>query len=215
MNQLQSAILKTLAYADVFDSPLTLKELHLFLIGQKAELKDLKKAISELKQVEKSGLYLFIKGQRQLVYQRQKRAKVSLMKLKIARKVAWVLKTIPTVKMVALTGALAMNNTQKKDDIDFLVVTSKNRLWLTRPWIVFLIELLARRRHPGDKEFEDKICLNMFLAEDCLKIPPQEQSLYTAHEICQLKPLWQKDNLYQKLLKANSWSQKFLPNWKP
>jgi len=117
--------------------------------------------------------------------------------------------------MVAVTGNLAMDNAGQDDDIDFLIITTKKRLWLTRLLTNFLVELIANRRRPSDKEVKDKICLNMFLDENNLKIPIKEQSLFTAHEICQLKPLWVKNQLYRRFIQENLWLQKFLPNWKP
>jgi len=110
---------------------------------------------------------------------------------------------------------LAMENSNENDDIDLLIITSKSRLWLTRFLTVILLELVANRRHPADKEVKDKICLNMFLDEGHLEVPKKEQDLFSAHEVCQLKVLWDKNGIYQKFLKANLWSKKFLPNWKP
>ncbi|MFQ6002788.1 MAG: hypothetical protein ACE5KJ_03495 [Candidatus Zixiibacteriota bacterium] len=145
---------------------------------------------------------------------RKKRERWSQKKMEIARRVANWLRFIPTIKMVAVTGALAMNNSQKEDDIDLLIVTTKNRLWLTRLLTVFLAELVARRRRPGDSEVRDKICLNMFLDENHLAVPKKEQDLFSAHEVCQLKLLWEKDETYQRFLRSNQWVERYLPNWK-
>ena len=214
MIQLQKAILKTLSYADVFDYPLTLSELHQFLIGQKVSINDLVKALTEIKEVAQDGQFFFLKKRPKIVQIRQKRFKCSQDKLKIANQVARYLRLIPFIKMVAVTGNLAMNNTKEQDDIDFLIVTSQNRLWLTRLLTVFLVELVANRRRPKDQEVEDKICLNMFLAENYLQVPKKEQNLFSAHEVFQAKLLWEKEKTYQKFLKANQWAQKYLPNWK-
>ena len=55
----------------------------------------------------------------------------------------------------------------------------------------------------------------MFLDERHLQIPKKEQDLFSAHEVCQLKVIWEKDGIYQKFLKENQWVRQFLPNWKP
>lgn len=214
MIKLQKAILKTLSYADVFDYPLTLTELHKFLIGTKASINDLAKALTEIKEVTQDGQFFFLKKRPKIVQIRQKRFGWSQNKLKIAQKVVKYLKLIPFIKMVAVTGNLAMNNAEQKDDIDLLIVTSQNRLWLTRLLTVFLMELVANRRRPKDQEVEDKICLNMFLAENYLQVPKKEQNLFSAHEVFQAKLLWERERAYQKFLKANQWAQKYLPNWK-
>lgn len=215
MNKIQTAILRTLAYADVFAYSLTLEELHRFLIGQKTDNPSLKKALKTFKKIFSKGDYFFLKNKEKNIYLREKREKWSQRKWLLARKVARWLRLIPWIKMVAVTGNLAMDNAEKNDDIDLLIVTARKRLWLTRLLTNFLVEIVANRRRPSDKEVKDKICLNMFLDENHLKLPIREQNLFTAHEICQLKPIWARNQLYQKFIQENLWCQKFLPNWKP
>jgi len=215
MTETQQAILKTLAYADVFSYPLSLKELYLFLIGKKINEKDLSTQLKGLKNIGKKQGFFCLKNQEKNFNLRQKRKKDSQAKFKIAQKVAYWLKFIPWIKMVGVTGNLAMNNAQSDDDIDLLILTKKNRLWSTRLLAILITEILGIRRRAGQKEVANKICLNMFLDEVHLQIPQKEQNLFTAHEICQLKPLLSKDNFYSKFIAQNQWYQKFLPNWKP
>lgn len=215
---MKKAILSTLAYADVFDYPLTPGELYRFLIADKAlNYSRFRQALTRMntneKQIDTNGEYFFLRDRRKIVVTRKKREKWSQGKLRIAKQVANWLKLIPTIKMVAVTGALAMGNSDKEDDIDLLIVTSKNRLWLTRGLVVTFLCLTGLYRRPG--KIKDKICPNMFLDEKHLEVPKKEQDLFSAHEVCQLKPIWDKDNCYQKFLKANLWSKKYLANWKP
>jgi len=215
MKPLAKAVLCTLAYADIFDYPLKDEEIWRFLISTKKESPaSVKRVLLELPQVSQKENYYFLKAKKDLAALRRKRARLSKKKLKIASKIAGWLKLVPFIKLVALTGALAMENSQKDDDIDFLIVTSKNRLWLTRLLIVLLIELVDSRRRPGDKKFKDKVCLNMFLTENHLALPKKERDLFSAHEVCQMRILWEKDDTYQKFLKANQWVKRYLPNWK-
>ena len=214
MDKIQIAILRTLAYADIFDYPLKLEELHRFLINQKTDNQFFKKNLKDLKQISSKDKYFFLKNKERNIYLRKKREKYSRGKIKIAQKVAIWLKQIPWVKMVGITGNLAMFNADKEDDIDLLILTKKNRLWLSRFLAILITELLGLRRRPGQKIVANKICLNMFLDEDHLQVPIKERNLVTAHEICQLRPLFSKDNFYQKFIQQNQWSQSFLPNWK-
>lgn len=215
MNQVSKAVLRTLAYADIFDYPLTEQEISKFLI---TKLPVSAKALPGGQVTSKDGFY-FLAGREEIVAIRRRREQWSREKMTIARRLTDWLKLIPTIKMVAVTGALAMDNADKNDDIDLLIVTAKNRLWLTRLLTVFLTEIVARRRRPGDPpvggQVRDKICLNMFLDEDFLAVPKKERDLFSTHEVCQLRPLWSKDNCYQKFVIANLWVKKFLANWKP
>ena len=225
MNLISCIILKTLAYADVFDYPLNEKEIYRFLIskfqipclaGRQANSKFQKELTALSANIcRKEGFY-FLKGRQKIVEIRKKREKWSREKFKIARRVARWLQVIPWIKMVGITGALAMNNATKDDDVDILIITAKNRLWLTRLLVVILLEILGCRRRPSDlpanKQVNNKICLNMLLDEDHLTVPERERDLFTAHETCQLKPIYNKDDAYQKFIQANIWVKKFLAN---
>lgn len=207
---MMKAILSTLAYADIFDYPLTKKEISRFLISESPQ-----KLITLPDDIGYKDGFYFLKGREKIVAIRKKREEFSRQKLNIALRVASWLKLIPTIKMIGITGALAMNNAGGDDDIDLLIVTGENRLWLTRLLATAIVELVASRRRPKDKIFRDKICLNMFLDERYLAVPKKERDLFTAHEVCQLRPIYGKNGIYKKFLEKNLWVKKYLPNWKP
>lgn len=214
---MKKAVLQTLVYADIFDYPLTAKELYKFLITRKflsfsVFKKNLQKIVRRDKLIKTDGEYFFLKGREKNILLRQKRKFWSQKKIKIAKKASRWLKLIPWLKMVGITGALAMKNADKDDDIDFLIVAAKKRLWLTRALAVFLMELLGCRRRPKDSNVADQICLNMFLGEDYLTVPKNEQDLFSAHEVVQFKPLWERNGCYRKFLKVNSWVKNYLAN---
>lgn len=188
------AIKKTLAYAGIFNYPLTPKEIHRWLIGKKASFKEVKRQ----------------KFPKQNFTERKKKAKIAIKKLAIAKKTASLLSKIPTILSILVTGNLSMNNSAIDDDVDLLIITKKNTLWTTRFFANLLTDLIKIRRHPGDKNFKDKICLNMFLDEDHLKIT--DQNIYTSHELLQAKPIYDKNHTYQKFISANPWAKQYLPN---
>lgn len=213
MNNLQS-IIATLAYHDIFNYPLKVEEIWRFQIAKKSTQATIKKGIEILlkqKKVKTKNELIFLKGRGEIAKLRLKRFKYSQQKLKKARFYAQILKYVPSVKLVALTGALTMENSDKKDDIDFLIVTGNGLLWTTRLMVNLL--LYHYKRKPGQPHTDNKACLNIFLAEDSLKITTQ--NLYTAHEIAQTKPVWQRGNTYHRFIKANLWIKNYLPNWKP
>lgn len=212
MDSLQKRILKTLVYADIFDYPLTFNQLKKFLIT--SQKKDFKIGDVKLKEIAEKGNYFFLRGREKIVKERKRKEKYADRKLKIAQQVVRVLRLIPFIKMVAVTGNLAMRNANQEDDIDFLIITQRKRLWLSRFLAVVLLELLGKRRRPEEKEVKDKICLNMFLDEDHLEMSEKQQNLFSAHEILQLKSLYEKDDFYDKFLDQNRWVKKFLANWK-
>ena len=224
---LRDSILATLYYHDLFDFPLTKEEIKRFLIKPglpavcspaKCGTKDrqgfyqgLNQLIKEKKIFKKENFY-FLSSKEKTVKLRKRREKYSQGKLRIAKKIVKILQFIPWIKMIAITGALAMNNSDKDDDIDFLIITAENRLWLTRLLTVVILEILGKRRRPRDIKVKDKICLNMFLDEMSLSLSRTKHNIFTAHEIIQMKPILNRNNTYEKFLKANRWVKKYLPN---
>jgi len=210
------AVLRALTYYDIFDYPLTLEE-----IWQRVEVScsfsEIKKTVSLLikeKQIQKKQGFYFLKGRGEIIRKRQQGEKISQKKLLIAQKIANWLRKFPTIKMIALTGAVSAGSSQKEDDLDFLLVTTSGYLWLTRMGVIFLTKLMGRRPQLKKGKIRDAACFNIFLDENCLKMPKEKQNFFVAHEIIQMKVLWQRDNIYQKFLKKNRWLKNFLPNWR-
>ncbi|MBI3109639.1 hypothetical protein HYZ06_01220 [Candidatus Daviesbacteria bacterium] len=195
---MEKAILKTLIYADIFDYPMTLREVHKWLIGKKANLRQVEKAL------RKKDLR---------VAKRRYRERQSAIYLKKAKFISLFLKIIPWIKLVGVSGSLAMNNAGKKDDIDLFLITAKNRLWISRLLVLGLLILTGQRRKRGDlpTRVAGKICINTLLEED--RLEQKNKDIYLAHEVLQMRVLWQREGVYQKYLEDNSWAFKFLPNW--
>ena len=188
----QNKILSPLAYFDRYDYPLT-----------KAELEYWSGA-----PVRSSRKYYFLPGRLHLVQLRKQRAKFSQAKWEIAREVGEQLKKFPTIAAIFVTGALAMNNCPKDDDIDLMIVTYPNCLWITR----FFVNLYLHqtRRFPKQSRAPNKLCPNLWLDLNNLLII-HNHSLYTAHEILQAQALWDRAGVHQQFLKQNSWVKDYLP----
>lgn len=211
---LKDRVLATLAYSDIFDYPLTFDEIFQNLIFKKTSKASLERILDQLlkkRKILKFGQFYQLKRPLNLAKKRNLYAKFAAKKLKRAKSAAKILSFIPTVKLIGVSGAVAVENTSANDDIDFFVITSKNLLWTTRFFCNLFLDIFGLRRRPGDKKITDKICLNMFVAEDALKLSPTD--IYLAHEILQMKPVFVRGNTYQKFIQNNDWVFKFLPNW--
>lgn len=215
-SSLHAAIVKTLAYADIFDYPLTADEIYLWSIGQKYSDNKLhhylKKTTGKSDIINKWQGFYFLPGRKNTVFSRKLKQKYSQKKKKIAGNACRIIRFIPWVKMVGITGALSVDNADDDDDIDLMIITSCKRLWLTRFLLIILTELLGLRRRPNQKNIRNKICFNLFLDDKHLSLPEQERDLYCAHEILQVVPLYTKDNSYFHFLDQNQWVGKHLPN---
>lgn len=193
----------TLAYHDIFDFPLTKKELDRW--------KTPSKKINNSNQIKQKSGFFFLAGRESLVTKRMLRHIVSIKKINYAKKIAKILSVIPTIKMIGVTGSLAMMNADSSSDIDFMIVTKKGTLWTTR--LLTLLVLKNNRlsvRRFGDKNQKDKVCLNLWMDESDLVW--RKRNIFTAHEIAQVLPIIEKDWTYQEFLKKNRWIKKYWPN---
>lgn len=198
-NSLKKAIKKTISYAQFFDYDLTRDEIHHWLITNKIiPKKNLSSKISNT-----------------LTKKRKQRRITSKDKIKQAQKLAFILNFIPTINMVAITGSLSMDNAKVGDDIDLMIVTKDDTLWLTRPLVILLITLFFKRRLPGSNtktHFKDTFCTNLWLEQSSLKVPKTKHNLYTAHEVLQVRPILDKHHTYLHFISQNSWVKGFLAN---
>lgn len=209
----EEAILKALIYHDIFSYPLTREEVWQYAIGSTVLHK--KKFFVELDHsllVQKKQQFYFLKNKKHLVNTRMHREVIAKQKLLIGLRVINILKLLPCIYFIGITGSLAMANTKQGDDIDFFIITQNNTLWITRFCILCLLQVLGKRREKYTTNARNKICVNLMLEESQLAFFSQEQTLYIAHEIVQVKPLFTRHNMYQKFLSANIWVTKFLPN---
>ncbi len=198
----------SILYHDIFDYPLNAREIIRWRVGKRGLY--LFKKTKEV--LNKDGLYC-LKGKGGLLYKRALRERISNRKTEIAKKNASLLAKFPTIKGVFITGALAMNNAKEESDIDLMVLTKKNRLWLTRLLLYFVLRIVNYEvRKPNDKNQRDKLCLNIWLDESALSWSKKDRNIYSAHEIAQVNPIVDKENIYQRFLQKNRWILDYWPN---
>ena len=207
MESIEAAILRTVLYADLFHFPLTVREIHHFLIhDERVDLEQIAQTLSESTVLQHYlqciDDYVVYDGQDDLVALRQMREAASEHLWPSAVLYGKWLARLPFVRMVALTGALAMHNAANhEDDLDYILVTAPRRVWLARAFSIVLVRL-ARLRGV-------EICPNYVLAESALE--QDKHDIFMAHEIAQMVPLYGYA-LYEQFRSANAWVSEQLPN---
>lgn len=209
---LDLAIVYTVLYGDIFNFPMTPHEIHHFLIGKNAEFSEVEQALKSpsgwlatyIERYEQDAvIYFALPGRGIEVFPSRQRCEEASSHLwkKGCRYGIW-LGRLPFVRMVALTGALAMRNARtRQDDLDYLLVVKEGRVWLARLFAVALVRLC--------KLWHVKLCPNYVLSET--RLAQEEKSLFMAHEITQMVPLVGFE-LYAEMRRANEWVAESLPN---
>jgi len=196
----------SIKYHDIFDYPMTMGELVKWKAGSVIVADD----ADAIETDNQNGLY-FIKGRSGLLLKRSVRERASIKKMKIAKKAAGLLNRIPTIKMVGVSGALAMRNATEESDIDLLIMCAKGSLWTTRAISWILLKLSGKRiRKPKERDEKDKLCLNMWLDESDLIW--RKRNIFTAHEIAQVIPIVDRGGYYQAFISKNKWAKAYWPN---
>src|SRR5260370_38541268 len=202
---LRRAVLSTLIYADLFDYPMTDSEIQRYLIGEAATTPRVTALLDGdaglRRHVDRTGDWVHLAGRSHLAKVRRERASVSAGLWPIARHYGARIARLPFVRLVGVTGALAMNNAAVDDDIDLFILVQPGRLWLCRLLILAVVRLAARRG--------TELCPNFLISTDHLQL--SERNLFTAHEVSQMVPLT-RTPWYDAFLDANGWVRDFLPN---
>ncbi|OGC68943.1 hypothetical protein A2415_04040 [candidate division WWE3 bacterium RIFOXYC1_FULL_39_7] len=207
------AIRTTLAYRSIFKYPLSFYQLTTFLISDRSFKYDFFK--NELQKMAKKG-YIQTKGGKYYLNSikpvswevRKKNAETLL---ENNQHIFEMLKIVPWIKFLGVTGSVAAFNADKTSDIDIFIISAKNRLWLTRGFTAILLKI-AKTYVRVDAE-PGKLCPNLFVDESALEWPKEKQTVYTAHEIALIHPIFQRENTYFKFLAANDWVKKYLPHF--
>lgn len=196
----------SILYHDLFDFPMSFSD----LIKWAPHRSLCESADRDVSIASKHG-YFYLDGREGIVYKRLLRKRASEKKIKIAKRASRVLSFLPTVQMVAVTGSLAMLNASEESDIDLMIITKKDVLWTTRIFAYLALKIMNfKLRKPGDKNQKNKLCLNIWLAEDSLIWGTR--NIYSAHEAAQIIPLVNKEKTYEKFLFKNRWILDYWPN---
>jgi len=220
-NNLSKYILTTLAYYDVMDYPMTAFEIWKYLTRTSSDNSDeqnerhsLLEVLRELetdkleKDIEECNGYYFLKGRNELVVQRIERNKIAEQKFRIVRGVVWWLRFVPFVRGVAVTGRLAMKNTESKSDLDLLVVLKKGKIFTGRTLVTLLVHISGKRRY-GNK-VTNRICLNYFITDKSLEINLKD--IFSASEYFFMIPVFGRKT-FHKFQIRNSWLARYKINY--
>ena len=207
------AIKKTLAYRSIFKYPLSNYQLKTFLISSREfRNKTINDSLEHLLNrgflKEKNKKY-YLPGVRVIDWDQKKKLTEKIVKHNLS--VINKLGKIPWVRMIAITGSVAAYNPADDSDIDVIIISAKNRLWITRLFCTLILKVL--NKFPNVDGERGKICTNLYMDESKMAWEENGRNLYIAHDIVLMNPIIDKKNTYVKFLNMNRWVLDFLSNF--
>ena len=153
------------------------------------------------------------------VKSQKSKVKLSQEKIRKIERYVKLLSLFPQIKLVGLSGTVAMMDAEEDDDIDLFIITAGKRLFTGRFIALTLAQFFNLRRkritdHQLRIKAKNKVCLNLFFDESDMLIPKRKRTEYVAHEVLQMKPVVVRGDVYDRFLKANGWVFDIFPNSK-
>jgi hypothetical protein len=199
----ERAILRTVAYAGLFQAPLSLDELHRALMDVSASVPQLRELLDRpylRARVARTRGLVHLRGREDWLDLRERRRAHTRALLDRHRRALRGLGRLPFVRLVALSGACAHDNAAD-DDVDVFLVVAEGRAWMVWLAVVLLSRLYGLRR---------SLCVNYVLDEAVLALP--ERDRFTAAQVASLRPLAGRA-AYARFVRANPWVARYHPNF--
>jgi len=199
-----SDILRILVYFDLFDHPLTDRELRWFTPGYPTDetWADALTRLLRRQAIFRIDGFYTLRNESRLCGKRVTKNRQAELLLNTAAGISGFLYRFPFVRGILISGSLSKHVADEDGDIDYFIITASGRLWIARSLLHIFkkITFLYGRQH--------WYCMNYFIDERALEI--QEKNFYTAMELVTLLP-FQGDGVLEGLRKANEWAWAYFP----
>ncbi len=216
VTSLETAILVTVAYYDVFDRPLTARAIARKLCGWRADEAAVRAELAESpllqRTLESTDGWFVLAGRVGLIPQFAARAPTRRQKWRRAEGFAAAAQYVPFMRGIIVGGSLAIGAVRPQSDIDLVCLTAERRLWTARLCAVILrVAWNQRRRKPLLTPKQDKIDLLHMMSVDAPEA--QRRSLYTAALLRDGLVLHDEASVAHRYAAANGWVREYWPGF--
>lgn len=128
-------------------------------------------------------------------------------KLEKARRLAKLIERFfPGILMITVTGSVAAGYCKRNDDIDLMIVTKNNQLWINRLLLRIMVWIgnIPHRRY-GQKEKSNEFCFNLWLEEGNMQLPKEKQILRNAMDSILMIPILDRGRIHARFFGDNKW----------
>jgi hypothetical protein len=201
---IKDSVIKTLAWFELFQYPLTVGEIRIFLDRKTNEI-NLHESITQLLKEQRifvcDGLFSLVDNPLLAIRRRKGNQRAEKL-IKKAERIGRFLFMFPFVRAVGVSGSLSKNFAEERADIDFFIITKSNRLWTARTFMHLYKKLtfITGRQH--------YYCMNYYVDEEAMFF--EEQNIFTAIEIKTLLPVSGRETM-EDFFEKNSWTDEWFP----
>ncbi len=232
---LKQRILATLRFFSLQDIPLTLFELHKYLLADLGTIKqyldpnwevatpdsiepgevitagELQACLNKecKKEVKSSrGFYYLKDADPKIVHTRLQNYMYGISREQIIKRYTPFLRYLPFLRSIGLVGSQALGLPRATSDIDVLIIVEPGFLGLARFFVTAYFQITGVRRH--GKKIANRFCLNHYLVGP--KTLEQDRNIYTASEYLKARPIYHGGVLTEFKDNNLSWIQLFFPH---
>jgi hypothetical protein len=205
LSEIELSVIKVLAYSHIFHHPLRLDE-----IVERTDIPDADEQtiLESLDGLVRAGAishfssYYFLGDCPSVIKKRESGEREAKKLMKVAQRMSLLIYCFPFVRAVFVSGSLSKGSVPDDADVDYFIVTNKNRLWIARTLLVLFKRIFLL----GSKKY---FCVNYFVDEANMEIP--DQNIFTATEVSTIIPL-QGNQVCEEFMRQNDWYRSFYPN---
>jgi hypothetical protein len=208
-DSLYHAVVRALSFFDIFDHPLTDRELFEYVYGANVHPRlDFFSFVTTIRTFPSThcvcthGLWHLV-GRESILATHTYRSASTFRKLRRLSLLARLIRHVPFVRGVYVCNTFAFNAANAASDIDVLIVVRSGRIWTARILTSALLSLFfIRRTH---RRVKNRICLSFYLADRALNISKFKlpDDIYLSYWLRTLVPLYDPDLLGASILEAN------------
>jgi len=224
---LYQSMIRTVAFFDLFDHPLTDRELYDYLHDPPVRTLSYHRFLA-LSSVYRSiddvlcytdGMW-HLSERESIIALRRNRSMSWYRKLGVIRRAVFFLSRIPFVRAVLLCNTTAFSACDDTSDIDVVIVVRSGRMWIVRLLSVLVLSLVRLRR--THSRVTNRICLSFYVADKALNMSKlridDDEDIYLSYWLMTLVPLFDPDRLGESIVRANQsllhkfvWRNSFTP----
>lgn len=209
MTDNEQGILRTLAFFDAFNMPLTAEDIFRYYHseGSKPLRSETEQALSSLlnqnRVTGEESHYRLADRPSSIISDRKQSRMRAIDMLKKSQPWLSCLASWPGVRAISICNNIAFLNASEESDIDLFLIVNPGEIWQTRFALASFLQVFKKRPQPGNEY--GKLCLSFIITSDQLDLSfiKLQDDIYLSYWLKTLLPVYDPEGLVAKTKEAN------------